>query len=151
MLRDPSATPVPSSSNPPADHVLLIEDDENIAALLKILLGKAGLQVRWCQFGQQALEEFTTHHASIRLIIVDGRLPDMDGREICLAVRRMPSAIPVLLTSGHAKVLDSVAQLRESTIEFLAKPYAPAELIARVQSMLAKAAQASVGTRAGFV
>ncbi len=151
MLRDPSATPVPIPSHPQADTVLLVEDDENIAALLKILLGKAGLQVRWCVFGQQALEEFSAHRESIRLIIVDGRLPDMDGRDICLAVRRLPSAIPVLLTSGHAKVLDSVAQLRESAIEFLAKPYAPAELIARVHSMLAKAAQASVGTHAGFV
>jgi DNA-binding response OmpR family regulator len=145
------AKPVPIQPTAPADSVLLVEDDENIGALLKILLGKVGLQVRWVQFGHQALEEFTGHRESIRLIICDGRLPDMDGRDVCLAVRRVSSDIPVLLTSGHAKVFNSVAQLRESAIEFLAKPYAPAELIARVHSMLAKAAQASVGTSAGFV
>ncbi len=130
------------SANPavPGNWVLLVEDNETIAHLLEIYLGRLGLAVRWCQFGQQALEAFTEQPASIRLVVADCRLPDMDGREVCRRLRQTRADLPVLLMSGNVAIRNLAPLAPGAGIEFLAKPYSPAEFVARVQRILVEAA-----------
>ena len=133
------------------DTALVIEDNEGIAGLLTLLLGKAGLQVVWGQSGREALEKFDQHREALALVLSDCRLPDADGREICRRMREQRPDLPLLLSSGSAACLNLGPLTCGKLIRFMPKPYSPAEVLAHVRKLQAEAMQTSAAISAGFV
>lgn len=122
------------------DAVLLIEDNETIAGLLQALMRNLGLRVYWCVEGREALALFSARSDEILLVLADCRLPDMDGRDVCLKLRETAPGLPVLVTSGSVSGRGIAPLPRCGTIEFLPKPYAPSEVLTRVRRLLSRAA-----------
>jgi len=128
---DPLAPPSPR------DAVLLVEDNGTIAELIHSIMEVVGLRVIWCEDGAGALRRFAQHRAEIALVLVDCRLPDGDGRDFCLRLLHEEPGLPVLVTSGSASGRGVAPLIPSPRVQYLAKPYAPAHLIARVRSLLA--------------
>lgn len=128
-------TPLPEGSR--KDAVLLIEDNETIAGLLRSLLRTMGLRVYWCAEGASALTVFAEHHQEILLVLADCRLPDMDGRDVCVKLRERVPNLPVLVTSGSVSGRGVAPLPRERLVEFLPKPYLPSEVLAGVRRLIA--------------
>lgn len=121
------------------DAVLLIEDNETIAGLQKALMRSLGLRVFWCAEGGEALQVFQAHRHEIRLVLADCRLPDMDGRDVCMKLRETEPNLPVLVTSGSVSGRGIAPLPRCRSVDYLPKPYAPSEVLTRVRRLLAEA------------
>lgn len=130
-----SGPPAPPPS--PRDAVLLIEDNGTIAELIQSIMELLGLRVIWCEDGAGALRRFAQHRAEIAFVLADCRLPDGDGREYCLRLLREEPDLKVLVTSGSASGRGVAPLTPSPRVQYLAKPYAPSHLIARVRSLLA--------------
>ena len=133
------------------DTALVIEDNEGIAGLLKLLLGKSGLQVIWCQCGREALDQFGLHREALALVLSDCRLPDGDGREFCRQFREQQPDLPLLLSSGNVACMNLGPLQSGRLVRFMPKPYSPSEMLAHVSRLQAEAQQASAAISAGFV
>lgn len=128
-----------SVPNPRRDAVLLIEDNDTIAGLLTSLMRSLGLRVLWCAEGGEALNLFAARRAEIILVLADCRLPDMDGRDVCLKIRESAPALPVLVTSGSVSGRGVAPLPRCATVDYLPKPYAPSEVLTRVRRLITQA------------
>lgn len=135
----PPAGPTEAPGAVRKDAVLLIEDNETIAGLLKALMRNLGLRVLWCAEGGEALQVFQAHRHEIGLVLADCRLPDMDGRDVCLKLREAVPNLPVLVTSGSVSGRGVAPLPRCRSVDYLPKPYAPSELLTRVRRLLAEA------------
>jgi PAS domain S-box-containing protein len=114
--------------------VLIADDNADIRAYLARLLTGAGYQVSTVQDGQQALEEARVR--TPELIISDVMMPRLDGLQLLLALRADPrtEAIPVILLSARAGQEASIEGLHAGADDYLVKPFAAAELLARVRA-----------------
>ncbi|GEM_PF-773292 len=133
------------------DTVLIIEDNEGIAGLLTVLLGKCGLNVIWGQSGREAVDKFNQHRDLIALVLSDCRLPDGDGRDFCQIFREQLPELPLLLSSGSVAYLNLGPIKSGRMVRFMQKPYAPSEMLAHVGKLQAEAMKASATISAGFV
>jgi len=126
--------------------LLVVEDDERIARFLRSGLTEAGFAVDVVGSAEQALSSVTDggHDA----LIVDIMLPGMDGLELIEHSRERGVTAPVLILSARRTVDDRVEGLRRGGDDYLVKPFAFAELLARVQALLRRApAHPEVATR----
>jgi two-component system, cell cycle sensor histidine kinase and response regulator CckA len=120
--------------------VLLVEDDESLADLLKHLLARMKIRVMHAATGAAAVTLFAEHRASVALAFVDCHLPDAEGGELCQRLRALSPGVPLLLTSGRdQRALESIFVVG-GPCSFLAKPYMPADVMGRVKSMLSRTA-----------
>lgn len=138
------ATGANAPSEPSRDAVLLIEDNETIAGLLTAILRSMSLRVLACADGAQATEHFERHKDEILLVLADCRLPDADGRELCLKFRETVPNLPVLVTSGSVSGRGVAPLPRSSLVEYLPKPYAPSEVLNKVHRLIQAAGGAPV-------
>jgi DNA-binding response OmpR family regulator len=120
--------------------VLLVEDDESLADLLKHLLARMKIRVLHASTGAGAVTMFAEHRATVALAFVDCHLPDSEGGELCQKLRSIGPGLPLLLTSGRDQRALETVFAATGPCSFLAKPYMPAEVMGRVKSMLAKTA-----------
>jgi two-component system cell cycle response regulator len=114
--------------------VLIVEDHPALRRQLELMLEKAGFSVTAASNGRAALEKFKERFFPI--VLTDWMMPEMDGIELCSAIRALPAngyIYLVLLTAKSAKD-DIVAGLRAGADDFLSKPFHPAELIARLNT-----------------
>jgi two-component system, cell cycle response regulator len=114
--------------------VLIVEDHPALRRQLELTLAKAGFSVAAAENGREALGLFKDHFFPI--VLTDWMMPEMDGIQLCAAIRALPAAgyvYVVLLTAKSAKE-DIVAGLRAGADDFLTKPFHPAELIARLNT-----------------
>ncbi len=118
------------------DAVLLIEDNEILANLLTILMRGLRLRVYWAADGATARHLFGLHQDELKLVLADCRLPDMDGRDVCLKMRSVLPELPVLVMSGSVSGRGVAPLPRNRLVEFLPKPYAPSDVLARVRKLL---------------
>lgn len=118
-------------------HILLVEDEDNIAIAMTLLLEHAGFEVSRVDHGDQALPHIRA--TKPQLIVLDVTLPGMSGYEICQQLRRDPDLgdTPVLMTSARASHAEQRKGLALGANVFLAKPFATAELIAHVHDLVA--------------
>jgi two-component system, OmpR family, copper resistance phosphate regulon response regulator CusR len=114
--------------------ILVIEDEELIASFLIKGFRAHGYGVEWVRSGQEGLERAT--RADVSLVILDLGLPDLDGIEVLRALRERGATIPVLVLSGRARVDERVKGLDLGADDYLAKPFAFEELLARVRANL---------------
>ena len=125
-------------------RILLVEDEEAIAAFVRQGLDEAGYAVDLALDGAEALHWVAI--AEYDLIILDLMLPDMDGLAICAELRQRGMATPVLMLTARDTVEDRVAGLDSGADDYLIKPFAFAELLARVRALLRREPALS-GTR----
>jgi two-component system OmpR family response regulator len=114
--------------------VLLIEDDGGTAEEIVAELSELGFEVEWASNGIDGLDKARALHPDV--LIVDRMLPGMDGLTIIEALRREQVGTPVLVLSALGAVDDRVRGLRSGGDDYLTKPFAVVELIARIEALL---------------
>jgi DNA-binding response OmpR family regulator len=121
---------VSSASSGP---ILIIEDDKKTASLVALYLEREGFQPRIAYDGQQGLEMARQYSPS--LVILDLMLPVMDGWEVCRRLRKS-SEVPIIMLTARDEEVDLVSGLTMGADDYVAKPFSPRELVARVKAVL---------------
>jgi DNA-binding response OmpR family regulator len=119
--------------------ILIIDDDSRLNALLKDFLKDFGYDVITATHPARGLKKLK--QASPDLVILDIMLPEMDGFEVCRKIRQT-SSIPIIMLTARGEVTDKVVGLELGADDYLAKPFEPRELVARIQSVLRRTRQA---------
>jgi DNA-binding response OmpR family regulator len=115
-------------------RLLLIEDNERFAALLKQGLASAGFTVDVLTTARDASVALETGHWDI--VLLDRGLPDADGLAVLSEMRRRGDTTPVLILTAHGSLKDRVTGLQSGADDYLVKPFALEELVARLQALL---------------
>jgi len=118
---------------PGGGTILLVEDEEDIAALVRAYLERDGFRVLWAMRGTEGLAELERN--DVRLAILDLQLPDADGFDICRAIRTS-SRLPVVMLTARDEEVDRVTGLELGADDYVTKPFSPRELTARVRAVL---------------
>lgn len=116
--------------------ILVIEDEQAIADLVRAYLKRDGFGVVWASSGEAALAELSRH--TIRLVVLDIGLPGIDGFEVCRRLRAR-TGVPILILSARDDEVDRVAGLEAGADDYVVKPFSPRELVARVKAILRRA------------
>ncbi|MCU1453334.1 MAG: putative OmpR family two-component response regulator [Acidimicrobiales bacterium] len=114
-------------------RILAVEDDERIRAAVKLALEDEGWQVEEAANGEEALLSFA--QAPTDVVLIDIMLPDIDGFEVCRAIRRT-SDVPIVMVTARDDTHDVVAGLEAGADDYMTKPFAPKELSARIRALL---------------
>ena len=115
-------------------HTLLfIEDDDQIRLALTMALEDEGYKVREAADGAAGLAEFAEHDTD--LVLLDLRLPDMSGFDVCRALRAR-SIVPIIIITAQTDTHDLVAGLEAGADDYITKPVVPKELAARIRALL---------------
>ena len=120
--------------------ILVVEDEPNIADLVDLYLSRDGYRVLKQATGEGGLAAVRDQRP--RLVVLDVGLPDIDGLEVCRRIRAT-SALPVIFLTARAEEIDRVLGLELGADDYLTKPFAPAELVARVKAVLRRTDGAS--------
>ena len=120
--------------------ILIIDDDAKLNQLLKDFLKDFGYAVITATRPTKGLKKL--QQESPDLVILDIMLPEMDGFEVCRAIRQT-SKIPIIMLTARGEVTDKVVGLELGADDYLAKPFEPRELVARIQSVLRRSQQIS--------
>ncbi len=118
--------------------ILVIEDDPSTSRLVDYSLRHEGYQVLTASNGLEGIRK--AHNEAPDLIILDVMLPGMDGFEICHRLRSEPDTaqLPILMFSAKVQEIDKETGLKVGADDYLSKPTAPAEIVSRVEKLLAK-------------
>ncbi len=117
-------------------RVLVVDDEPDLLELVHYNLTKAGYDVACVTSGAEALSHVRLHTPD--LIVLDVLLPDIDGLEVCKALRRNPQtgAIPIMMLTARSEDADIVAGLELGADDYLTKPFSPRVLLARIKAVL---------------
>jgi len=118
-------------------RVLVVEDDRPLAAMLKRVLGEEGYDVELAADGSEALRR--ARDRPFDLVVLDIMLPGLDGIAVCRRLRS-GGTIPILLLTARARTEDRVLGLDSGADDYLTKPFANEELLARVRALLRRTA-----------
>lgn len=120
-------------------HVLVVEDDLSIARSLSDSLAAAGFTVRHVGTGAEAI---SGPHGDV--VLLDLGLPDMDGYDVCRAIRAV-SNVPIIVITARGEELDRVLGLELGADDYVVKPFGSRELIARIRAVARRAGEAAAG------
>ena len=126
-----NARPVANGSQ--GGTVLLVEDEHSIGSMTRGYLERSGWRVVWVRSGEEALAEIGRHQ--VRIVILDIRLPGIDGFDVARMVRTR-SDVPILMLTARDEEPDRVAGLELGADDYLTKPFSPRELVARMKAVL---------------
>jgi len=113
--------------------ILIVEDDKKTASLVALYLEREGFQTVVASDGLQALELVKRHKPAF--VVLDLMLPRLDGWGVCRQIRRT-SNVPILMLTARGEEIDRVSGLTLGADDYLAKPFSPRELVARVKAIL---------------
>ncbi|MDO4224002.1 MAG: response regulator [Acinetobacter sp.] len=114
-------------------YILLLEDEVDLAHLVRDYLEAAGYEVAMFHDGQDAYDSFLQRKP--HLMVMDLMVPRMDGLTICRKVREQ-SDVPIILVTARTEEIDRVLGLNMGADDYVCKPFSPKELVARVQAVL---------------
>jgi len=117
-------------------RVLVVEDEEKLAALLSDYLRASGFEPQTVGDGALALRAFAADPPAA--VLLDINLPGLDGLEVCRHLR-LSSAVPILMLTARADEIDRIVGLEIGADDYLCKPYSPREVVARVRALLRRA------------
>ncbi|UPY37294.1 response regulator transcription factor [Sediminicoccus sp. KRV36] len=125
----------PADAGPP-QHIVVVEDDREIAQLISNFLAQRGLIVTRASNERQLRRVLRSQ--GIDLILLDIMLPDVDGLTICQSLRAAPetAAIPIIIVSALSSQVERVRGLDIGADDYLVKPFGPEELLARIRAVL---------------
>ncbi|MBB4842584.1 two-component system catabolic regulation response regulator CreB [Paucibacter oligotrophus] len=130
-------------------RILLLEDDPAIAHTLCFALEREGFAVEHKSWLHEARSSLAASPPDLALL--DLGLPDGNGLDLCRELRQQGSRLPLLILSARAEEWDRVLGLELGADDYLAKPFSPRELVARVRALLRRAGPAQTKQAAGFV
>ena len=144
MIFDISGRRVPLSTDPRINRILVVEDDQDIAALIAHHLGTAGYESEVVHTGDKVLSQVQEKPPS--LIILDLMLPGQNGLDICRAIRSdaRSSNVPIIIVTAKTEETDRIVGLELGADDYVSKPFSPKELISRVGAVLRRANRTSV-------
>src|SRR5437016_12891930 len=116
-----------------AETIMVVEDEPNIGALVRTYLERAGYRALWLRQGEDAVTELRRH--PVRLVVLDIGLPGIDGFEVCRRIRA-GSKVPIIMLTARDEEPDRVAGLELGADDYVAKPFSPRELSARIKALL---------------
>ncbi|MBL8308044.1 MAG: response regulator transcription factor [Rubrivivax sp.] len=132
-----------------ARKILVVDDDQKTRLLLKTYLEKNQYEVLLAQDGESFMAEFHRHAAELSMVILDVMLPDTDGFALCREVR-LRSQVPIIMLTASSDETDRVVGLEIGADDYMAKPYSPRELLARIKAILRRSG-ADAATSARFL
>ena len=118
-------------------RVLIVEDDENIAELLRLHLHDEGYAIEHASDGNAGLR--LVERGDWDALVLDLMLPGVDGLEICRRARSMARYVPIIITSARSSEVHRILGLELGADDYLAKPFSVLELVARVRALLRRA------------
>ncbi len=123
----------------PRPHILVVEDEPDLAELIRFHLEQEGFAARVCGAGDVALEEARRRRPDA--VLLDLLLPGISGLEVCRRIRTDPrlATVPVIMVTAKADEADRVIGLELGADDYITKPFSPRELVARVRAVLRRA------------
>jgi phosphate regulon transcriptional regulator PhoB len=124
-----------------ATKILIVEDESDIAELIRYNVERAGYQAQVLRDGHQALQSLRREVPD--LLVLDLMLPGMDGLELCRRLRAEPAtrALPIIMVTAKGEETDRVVGLEMGADDYLVKPFSPRELVARLRAVLRRRAE----------
>jgi DNA-binding response OmpR family regulator len=122
-------------------HLLLIDDDVRLASMVSDYLKANGFEMSHAAEGEAGLRQIEA--LKPELVILDVMMPGMDGLEVCRRLRALPEPVhltPVLMLTGKGDAMDRVLGLELGADDYMAKPFEPRELLARIKAILRRGA-----------
>jgi DNA-binding response OmpR family regulator len=130
-------------------RVLVVEDDPDIAQLVAHYLEKAGFTAEITSSGREALASIAARPPDA--LVLDLMLPHVDGLEICRTIRGndATAGVPIIMLTARAEESDRIVGLEIGADDYLAKPFSPGELVARVRALLRRTSRVAPAPPAG--
>lgn len=118
------------------EKILIVDDEKDIVKMLDYNLKKEGFRTISCYNGEEALSLVAREHPD--LIILDLMLPEVDGLEVCKALKKdsSTSAIPIIMLTAKTQEADKILGLELGADDYITKPFSPRELVARIKAVL---------------
>jgi two-component system response regulator MtrA len=113
--------------------VMVVDDDQDLAEMLSIVLTGAGMEVELVNRGDQVMDLFNSHTPD--LVLLDVMLPGIDGIEVCKIIREN-SMVPIVMLTAKGDTQDVVLGLEAGADDYMVKPFKPQELVARINTRL---------------
>ncbi len=125
----------------PKPRILLVEDEPGIADTLQYVLSTDGFAPVWCSTAAEALAQFAAELPA--LAVLDVGLPDLNGFELFRRLQALPGGnqVPMLFLTARSDEIDRVVGLELGADDYIAKPFSPRELVARVRTILRRSAR----------
>ena len=132
----------------PKPRILLVEDESGIADTLQYVLSTDGFAPVWCSTAADAMAQFAAEPPA--LAVLDVGLPDMNGFELFRRLQALPGGnqVPMLFLTARSDEIDRVVGLELGADDYIAKPFSPRELVARVRTILRRSARPVQGAPA---
>ncbi len=125
-------------------RILVAEDEQNIREFVVINLKRAGYQTVEAETGDQALSLYKKAGGEFDVAVLDIMMPGVhDGLAVCKELRRLNSSIGIILLSARTQEIDKVSGLMMGADDYVTKPFSPSELVARVDAVYRRVAQAA--------
>ena len=131
-------------------EILIVEDEKEIAEIIQECLSAEGFSCRVCHDGNSALRLYSEQQPD--LVILDLRLPGMDGLEVCTKIRQKPTVANdpyILMLTSRGEEIDRIIGLSTGADDYYVKPFSPRELVARVRALLRR--RLREGDRSGLI
>jgi DNA-binding response OmpR family regulator len=125
------------------ERILVVEDDHAVQRALKRLFETEGFEIEISSDGKSALEAFRRTTPSA--IVLDLRLPQMSGRDVCREIKQQSPGVPIIVLSAASDVSDKVLLLELGADDYVTKPFSPRELLARVRAALRRTVRKEAG------
>ncbi|MGH3091142.1 MAG: response regulator [Gaiellaceae bacterium] len=129
--------------------ILLVDDEESIQKLLTYPLEREGYQVVQARDGEEAIERFVD--APVDLVVLDLMLPKLGGLEVCRRMRKVESAVPIIMLTARGDEVDKVVGLEIGADDYITKPFSIREFMSRVRALLRRAQLPPVAARTGVI
>lgn len=124
--------------------ILVVDDESRMRKLVRDFLTKSNYEVIEAGDGEEALDQFYAHK-DVSLIVLDVMMPKMDGWQVCREIRAY-SKVPIIMLTARADERDELTGFELGVDEYIAKPFSPKILVARVEAILRRSGQAAAET-----
>lgn len=118
------------------DKLLLVEDETDLGNVVKQYLEVMDFEVEWCKTGKDAYEHFKLHSSEFQLVLIDIRLPEMDGFELAEHIVQLNVDIPFLFLTARNEKKDKLHGLKIGADDYITKPFDIDELVLRIKNII---------------
>jgi len=125
--------------------ILIAEDEDVIRDFIVINMRRAGYEVTDVPSGERALEVFAKAGGNFDIVLLDVMMPGIDGFEVCKQIRAASPSIGIIMLSAKTQEMDKVSGLMLGADDYIAKPFSPTELVARVDAVYRRVSMSGAG------